>query len=117
MIGKRNKPVDRYEPPKITKKTSKAAAVVKLNERQYVAALQEIPIKSLTRNENPLKKLERIDKPLTIKQDQQEKQVINTIREVPPEMYTPTHLLIPPQDKLSLFQKTYSKTTRNRRFA
>ena len=77
--------------------------MAKANERQFVAALQEIPIKSLTRNKNPLKKLERIDKPLTIKQDQQEKQVINTIREVPPEMYTPVHLLIPPQDKLSLF--------------
>ena len=77
--------------------------MAKANERQYVAALQEIPIQSLTRNKNPPKKLERIDKPLTIKQDQQEKQVINTIREVPPEMYTPAHLLIPPQDKLSLF--------------
>ena len=71
--------------------------------------MQEIPIKSLTRNENPLKKLERIDKPLTIKQDQQEKQVINTIREVPPEMYTPANLLIPPQDKLSLFRKHIPK--------
>ena len=71
--------------------------------------MQEIPIKSLTRNENPLKKLDRIDKPLTIKQDQQEKQVINTIREVPPEMYTPAHLLIPPQDKLSLFRKHIPK--------
>ena len=71
--------------------------------------MQEIPIKSLTRNENPLKKLERIDKPLTIKQDQQEKQVINTIREVPPEMYTPAHLLIPPQDKLLLFRKHIPK--------
>ena len=53
--------------------------------------------------------MERIDKPLTIKQDQQEKQVINTIREVPPEMYTPAHLLIPPQDKLSLFRKHIPK--------
>ena len=68
----KHKLVDRYEPPKITKKTNKAAAVAKINERQYVAALQEILIKSLTRNENPLKKLERIDKPLTIKQDQEE---------------------------------------------
>ena len=109
----KHKPVDRYEPPKITKNANTAAAVAKNNERQYAAVLQEIPIKSLTRNENPLKKLERIDKPLTIKQDQQEKQVINTIREVPPEMYTPAHLLIPPQDKLSLFRK-HSKTTRNR---
>ena len=104
----KHKPVDRYEPPKITKKTNKAAAVAKINERQYVAALQEIPIKSLTRNENPLKKLERIDKPLTIKQDQEEKQVVNTIREVPPEMYTPAHLLIP-QDKLLLFRKHIPK--------
>ena len=56
-----------------------------------------------------MKKLDRIDKPLTIKQDQQEKQVINTIREVPPEMYTPAHLLIPPQDKLSLFRKYIPK--------
>ena len=69
----KHKPVERYEPPKITKKAKTPAAVAKSNERQYVAALQEIPIKSLTRNENPLKKLERIDKPLTIKQDQQEK--------------------------------------------
>ena len=105
----KHKPVDRYEPPKITKKANTAAAVAKVNERQYVAALQEIPIKSLTRNKNPLKKLEKIDKPLTIKQDQQEKQVINTIREVPPEMYTPAHLLIPPQDKLSLFRKHIPK--------
>ena len=105
----KHKPVDRYEPPKITKKANTAAAVAKINERQYAATLQEIPIKSLTRNENPLKKLERIDKPLTIKQDQQEKQVINTIREVPPEMYTPAHLLIPPQDKLSLFRKHIPK--------
>ena len=105
----KHKPVDRYEPPKITKKTNKAAAVAKINERQYVAALQEIPIKSLTRKENPLKKLERIDTPLTIKQDQEEKQVVNTIREVPPEMYTPAHLLIPPQDKLSLFIKHIPK--------
>ena len=56
-----------------------------------------------------MKKLERIDKPLTIKQDQEEKQVINTIREVPREMYTPAHLLIPPQDKLSLFRKHIPK--------
>ena len=83
--------------------------MAKINEHQYVNALQEIPIKPLTRNENPLKKLERIDKPLTIKQDQEEKQVVNTIREVPPEMYTPAHLLIPPQDKLSLFRKHIPK--------
>ena len=56
-----------------------------------------------------MKKLDRIDKPLTIKQDQQEKQVINTIREVQPEMYTPAHLLIPPKDKLSLFRKHIPK--------
>ena len=75
--------MERYEPPKITKKANKAAAVAKSNERQYVTALQQIPIKPLTRNENPLKKLKIIDRPLTIKQDQQEKQVINTIRDSP----------------------------------
>ena len=105
----KHKPVDRYEPPKITKKTNKVTAFAKINECQYVNALQEIPITGLTSNENPLKKLERIDKPLTIKQDQEEKQVVNTIREVPPEMYTPAHLLIPPQDKLSLFRKHIPK--------
>ena len=105
----KHKPVDRYEPPKITKKTNKGTAVAKINEHQYVNALQEILITALTSNENPLKNLERIDKPLTIKQDQEEKQVVNTIREVPPEMYTPAHLLIPPQDKLSLFRKHIPK--------
>ena len=105
----KHKPVDRYEPPKITKKTNKVTAVAKINERQYVNTLQEIPITALTSNENPLKKLERIDKPLTIKQDQEEKQVVNTIREVPPKMYTPAHLLIPLQDKLSLFRKHIPK--------
>ena len=56
-----------------------------------------------------MKKLPRIDKPLTIRQDQEEKQVINTIQEVSPEMYTPPHLLIAPQDKLSLFRKHIPK--------
>ena len=63
----KHKPVKRYEPPKITKKSNKVTAVAKINERQYVNALQEILITALTSNENPLKKLERIDKPLTIK--------------------------------------------------
>ena len=105
----KHKPVERYEPPKITKKTNMATAVAKINECQYVNALQEILITALTSNENPLKKLERIDKPITIKQDQEEKQMVNTIREVPPKMYTPTHLVIPPQDKLSLFRKHIPK--------
>ena len=52
----KHKPVDRYEPPKITKKANTAAAVAKINERQYAAALQEIPIKSLTRNEESTEK-------------------------------------------------------------
>ena len=69
----KHKLVDRYEPPKVTKKTNKATAVAKINGHQYVNALQEIPITALTSNENLLKKLERIDKPLTIKQDQEEK--------------------------------------------
>ena len=60
MIGKRNiSLLNRYEPPKITKKAKTPAAVAKINERQYVAALQEIPIKSLTRNENPIEKVRK----------------------------------------------------------
>ena len=55
-----------------------------------------------------MKKLEILDKPLTIRQDQESK-LVNTIRETPPKMYTPTHLLIPPQDKLSLFRKHIPK--------
>ena len=79
------------------------------NEWQYVDTLQQLPQMTLTSNQNPLKKLELIDKPLTIKQDQESKQVINTIRETPPEMYTPPHLLIASQDKLSLFRKHIPK--------
>ena len=104
----KHKPVERYEPPKIKKESNKVTALARINNCQYPNALQEIPITALTSNENPLKKLERIDKP-TIKQDQEDKQVVNTIREVPPEMYTPTHLVTPPQDKLSLFRKHIPK--------
>ena len=49
------------------------------NERQYVDALQKLPQSTIPSNQNPLKKLELIDKPLTIKQDQESKQVVNTI--------------------------------------
>ena len=105
----KHKPAERYEPPQTKKKNKKVTAVAEINECQYANALQEVPITALTTNENPLKKLPRIDKPLTIRQDQEEKQVINTIREVPPEMYTPPHLLIAPQDKLSLFRKHIPK--------
>ena len=35
--------------------------------------------------------------------------MINTIRETPPKIYTPPHLLIEPQDKLSLFRKHIPK--------
>ena len=65
----KHKTVDRYEASETTKKGNKVPAVAKVNDQQYAVALQEIPIKMLTRNENPLKKLDRIDKPLTIKQD------------------------------------------------
>ena len=62
------------------------------NEWQYADTLQQLPQMTPTSNQNPLKKLEMIDKPLTIKQDQESKQLINTIRETPLEMYTPPHL-------------------------
>ena len=105
----KHKPIERYQAQKTTKKSKKVTAVADANEQQYVDALQQLPQTTLTSNQNPLKKLELIDKPLTIKQDQESKQVINTIRQTPPEMYTPPHLLIVPQDKLSLFRKHIPK--------
>ena len=105
----KHKTIKRYEPPKTIKKTKKATAVTAANDRQYVDALQERSQVTIPSNQNPLKKLEIIDKPLTIRQDQESKQVVNTIRETPPEMYTPTHLLVMPQDKLSLFRKHIPK--------
>ena len=105
----KQKPIERYEPPQTTKKSSKATAVATTNDCQYVDALQEVSQLMITNNQNPLKKLEVIDKPLTIKQDQESKKVVNTIRDSLSEMYTPTHLTIPPQDKLSLFRKHIPK--------
>ena len=101
----KHKPIERYEAPKTTKKDKKATAVAATNDHQYANALQEMPPIMSPSNENPLKKLKIINKPLTIKQDQESKQVLNTIRDTPPEMYTPLHLLIPAQDKLSVFRK------------
>ena len=101
----KHKPIKRYEAPKTTKKGKKATAVSTTNDNQYANALQEItPIMSPS-NENPLKKLPVIDKPLTIREDQESKQVVNTIRDTPPEMYTPLHLVIPAQNKSSIFRK------------
>ena len=79
------------------------------NEQRYQLALQDMPQVMAINNENPLKKLEVIDKPLTIKQDQEDKQVVNTIRAAPPKMYTLQHLAIPMQDKLSVFRKHIPK--------
>ena len=105
----KHKPIERYQAQKMTKKNKKATAVADANEQQYADALQQLPQMTPTSNQNQLKKLEMIDKPLTIKQDQESKQVINTIRETPPEMYTPPHLLIAPQEKLSVFRKHIPK--------
>ena len=72
----KHKTIERYEPPKttkITKRPKKATAVAVANDRQYVDTLQQILQSPITSNQNPLKKLELIDKPLTIKQDQESK--------------------------------------------
>ena len=74
-----HKPIKRYKPPKTTKKSNKSTAVAVTNDHQYVDALKEVSQITITSNENPLKKLEVIDKPLTIRQDQESKQVVNTI--------------------------------------
>ena len=80
-----------------------------INNSRYQVALQQTQSLVDINNENPLKKLNCIDKPLTIKQDQERKQVMNTIRTVPPEMYMPQHLAIPMQDRLSVFRKHIPK--------
>ena len=105
----KHKTIERYEAPKITKKNKKNTAVAVNNERQYVDALQEVAQLTDINNQNPLEKLQVIDEPLSIKEDQERKQVVNTIRETPPEMYTPIHLLILPQDRLSVFRKHIPK--------
>ena len=99
----KHKPIERYQAEKTSKKNKKATAVAETNDRWYVDTLQQLLQTALIGNKNPLKK------PLTIKQDQESKQVINTIRETLLEMYTPPHLLIAPQDKLSLFRKHIPK--------
>ena len=67
----KHKPVERYQAENTQKKSKKATAVAEANERQYVDTLQQLPQTALIGNKNPLKKLELIDKPLTIKQDQE----------------------------------------------
>ena len=104
----KHKQVERYVAEK-PKKSKKAPAIVKANEERYQLALQDMPQGLMVNNDNPLKKLEIIDKPLTIKQDQEDKQVTNTIRTAPPEMYSPQHLAIPMQDKLLVFRKHIPK--------
>ena len=122
----KHKPVKRYEAGK-DKENKMATAVADINNSRYQVALQQTQSLVDINSENPLKKLDCIDKPLTIKQDQEWKQVMNTIRTVPLKMYTPQHLAIPMQDRLSVFRKhipkqkeidallkeTYSKTKRN----
>ena len=104
----KHKQVERYVAEK-PKKSKKAPAVAKANEARYQIALQDTPQVMMVNNENPLKKIEVIDKPLTIKQDQEDKQVLNTIRTATPEMYIPQHLAIPMQDRLSVFRKHIPK--------
>ena len=74
----KHKPIERYQAQKTTKKNKKVTGMADTNERQYVDTLQQLPQMTLTSNQNPLKKLELIDKPLTIKQDQESKKVIKT---------------------------------------
>ena len=105
----KHKTVKRYQAPKTTKKNKKCTAVADTIQHQYANALQEVPISSEINNINPLKEDKIITKPLSLKQDQEEKQVMNTIREVLPEIYTPQYLAIEPQDKLSVFRKHIPK--------
>ena len=67
----KHKLIERYQAQKMTKTGKKVAAVANANDRQYTDALKQLPQIMPTSNQNPLKKLEMIDKPLTIKQDQE----------------------------------------------
>ena len=74
-------------------------------ENEQLTAVDKVIAVFEIGNQNPLQKDQIIDMPLTIKQDQIEKQVVNTFRDIPDEMYKPPHLLIESQDKLSVFRK------------
>ena len=115
----KNKPVERYQMPVIEKRTHRQTPgtqkvtklpimnTVNMNE-QKTAVDKAIAIFEIG-NQNPLQTDEVIDTPLTIKEDQIEKQVVNTIRDIPDEMYKPPHLLTESQDKLSVFRKHIPK--------
>ena len=115
----KNSPIERYQTLVIEKKTRQqtpgAQKVKQLPAKspEIKKDLQTAVNKAITvfeiGNLNPLQKEEIIDLPLTIKQDQIEKQVVNTIRDIPDEIYKLPHLVIEPQDKLSVFRKHIPK--------
>ena len=111
----KNKPIERYQPPQIEKKTRQQKPG---NQNTVQLTANKPDMKHKTQrtidnaigifkigNENPLDQTKMVDKPLTIKYDQIEKQVVNTIKDIPDKMYMLPHLLIEPQDKLSIFRK------------
>ena len=93
-----NKLVERYQPPQIEKKTKPQIPgkqnTVQLppNKKHELeqAADKVIAIFKIG-NINPLDQTEVIDKPLTIKHDQIEKQFVSTIRDIPDELYMHCH--------------------------
>ena len=90
----KHNPIQRYEPPappKITKKQKKVTDIAAANDQQYVDRLQEMLQLTIANHENPLKKVQLIDKPLTIRQDQESKKVINSIRRLHPKCI-PLHI-------------------------
>ena len=115
----KNKPITRYEVPVIERKTRQQppgvpnTAQLPINDHDLKHDPQPAVDKAIAifkiGNQNLLEQDVIINSPLTIKQDQIEKQVVNTIRDIPDEMYMPPHLLIEPQDKLSVFRKHIPK--------
>ena len=102
----KNIPIERYQTLVIEKKTKKLTpATQKVKQlpakspetkKDLQAAVDTVIAVFEIGNLNPLQKEEIVDSPLTIKQDQIEKQVVNMIRDISDEMYKPPHLLIEP---------------------
>ena len=60
-------------------------------------------------NANKLQIISNNTDPLSLHQDQLQKQVVNTIREVPEQFFEDLKHVIPANDKLSIFRKHIPK--------
>ena len=75
-------------------------------KRYHLDQLQEI---AQLPNENKLQLAMTTNEPLSLHQDQLQKQLVNTIREVPEQFFEDLKHVIPANDKLSIFRKHIPK--------